>query len=205
MKGNDIAVRKQLFQGHIFYKLFQGIVLIHIVSDYFHAKAPANAAHSGADFSGANDACGFLVEVESHKSAQTEIIFSDFVIGLVQPAIAGQSQGHGMFGHSFGRISGDTHDTYAIFFGGLQIHIVEAGTAHQQEPDSFLMKNIQCCGSYIGVYKSAYCVKALGKRSGSRVQIRFDIFNGNIGKFTQGILERFFVIVFGVEKKYFHS
>ena len=101
----------------------------------------ADAAHCGADFSGADDTGGLLVKVKAHKSAQAEIILSYLIVCLVQSAVCSESQRHRMLRHRLRRVAGNAHDPYAVLPGGIQINIIKARAPHQNQTDPLIMQD----------------------------------------------------------------
>ena len=73
------------------------------------------------------------MEVKTHQTGKTEIIFPYLVIGFVESSVAGKSQCHGMLGNSLRRIAGYTHDADAKLCSFRRIHIIKSGAAHQNK------------------------------------------------------------------------
>ena len=83
MKGNDIALFQQSVQRNIFHEILQGRILVYIIGDDSHAKPVTDAAHGCTDFAGADDAGSFLIEIETHETAEAEVVFSYLIICFI--------------------------------------------------------------------------------------------------------------------------
>ncbi len=189
-----------MLQGDILHKIFQGIVLVHIVGHDLHSEAMTDAAHGSADFAGSDDAGSLLIEIETHQPAQAEIIFPYLIVSLVQTAVAGQRQGHGMLRHRFRGVARDTHDTNVIFFGSVQIHVVEAGAAHQDQPHISGVQDFHGPRADIGADKGAHGIEAFRQGGGPGIQVGFGVLNGDFRKVFHNRFKAFPVIAFGVIK-----
>ena len=205
MERDDVTAGQQLIQSHIFHKILDGWIFVHIIGDDLHAEALADAAHCGADLSCADDTGGLLVKVKAHESAQTEIILTHLVVCLVQSAVCRESQCHRMLRHRLRRIAGNAHDAYAVLSGGIQIDIVKARTPHQDQSDPLVVQDRERPRTDIRAYKAAYRVEAFGESRCSGVEVGFCVFDFHTGKVFQSLLKRVLVIAFGVIKQNLHG
>ena len=129
VQGDQVALRQQFVQRHIGDEILQVRILEYVVSQDLHAESAADPCHGRADLAGADDAGGFLIEIKAHQSVQAEVVLTDSYVGLVQSAVDGQRQRHGMLSHSFRRIAGNAQDADAETFRRIQIHVVESGAS----------------------------------------------------------------------------
>ena len=98
MQGDQVTSLKQFIERDILRKI-QVRILVHIIGNDLHAKAAADSCHGCADLTGSHNPRCLLVEIKSHKSAEAEIIFPHFYISLMDPAVCGEGQSHGMLRH----------------------------------------------------------------------------------------------------------
>ena len=146
-------------------------VRVLVVGQHRHAEAVADAGHGGADAAGAHNARRGAVQVVAQQPVQREIVVAHLHIGLADAAVGGQRQRHGVLGHRLGAVARHPQYRDAQPGGGGQVHIVEAGAAHQQQADAVFRQHLQHRGGAVGVDKGADRVAALCQGGGVHVQI----------------------------------
>ena len=130
MKGNQIALSKQLFKTYICHKVFQFRIFIDVISNDLHTKSPADFCHGSSDLTCTYNTRRLLEKVKAHQTTEAEIILPYFYIRFMKPAVYTKRKRHSMFRYCLRRITRYTQHTDSIFFRCVQIHIVESGTAH---------------------------------------------------------------------------
>ena len=134
------------------------------------------------------------------QTDQAEIIFSYLDISLVNFAVNGQGQRHGVFGDGLGRIAGYAQNGHAKFFGGGGIQLIEAGATQQNRLDARLVQPSQHGSAEIGINKGANGIVAVSQTGGFESQIRVEIIQGDIGKVRQMSVEALPVVGLGIVK-----
>ena len=100
-----------------------------------------------------------------------------------------QGQSHGMLRNCFGGIAGHTHHDHVVLSGDVQIYIIEAGAAQQDQLYAAFMKHIQGLSAKIGAYKGADRFISFGQGSRLGGDICFQIINGDIGKIGKALFK----------------
>ena len=98
-------------------------------------------AMAAPDLTGTYDAGCLSVKINAHQSGETEIILTNTDIGFVDMTVCGQSQHHGVFRNGLRRIAGHAHNGNSVFLRSIQIYVIKAGTAHQNQSDPFLAQS----------------------------------------------------------------
>ena len=143
MQSDDIRLRIQGIQIHIFHDAFQTFLRINVIGQYTAAKAFQAAGHCFTNFSGTDDTHSGQRELLTHFTLQGKVL----VIRLFHDEwhIAGghQYQHNGVVGHAVGRVGhmGDTHpklfgmdkvDVVVTYASGRDIFDPQFGIAVQQ-------------------------------------------------------------------------
>ena len=73
-----------------------------VVGEDAHAESAEDLTGDLAGASGANEACGFAVEVEADEAVEGEVQIADAIVGAGDFAIEGEQEGDGVFGDGVG-------------------------------------------------------------------------------------------------------
>ena len=174
-----------------------------IVGQNVHAEALADVGKDPADLAGAYDAHGLAVQVEARQALEAEVEIPGADIGLVGPAVDGQQQGHGMLGHSVGRVGRDPENP-ELPLAGLDIHIVEAGAAQYDGLDPQLVQLIHHFGVHGVVDEDAYRVKSCCQGNGVLVQVGLKIFDFD-SRWNAVAVKTGDVVGFGIKESELHN
>ena len=180
VEADQVAAPEQLLQRDIGDPV-QSVFGVRVIGQHLHAEAPADTGHSQADLAGAHDTGGLAMEVDPGQTVEGEVVFTAFDIGLMGVAVGGQGQGHGVFRHRLRRVARHPQHRDIVALGGLQIHMVVARAAQQNQFDAAIGQGIDHSCAQVGVDKGAHRFVAAGQRRGFRQQIGLNIFEFQAG------------------------
>ena len=149
------------------------------------------------------------MQVDTQQSVQGEVVVFDLLIGFVDTAVGCLDDGHGVLRDRVRGISGNAQYSDAVFLGGLEVNIVEAGAAQEDQADTAVVQDFNdFTGSFV-INEDADRVKALGKLGRLNGQTAVEIFNFSIiGTFTffpGQFAEENTVVIFGTKESDFQN
>ena len=133
-------------------------------------KTVENVNHALTYFAGADNTCGFAVEILTHETIDTHIKIAGACISAVKLAVHRQNGSHGKFGDGSGRVTRNTQNRDAESSCGIKIYVVKTSAAQKNKFDT---ERSQCLGnlfSYIVIYKNTDCIEATCEDNGVRHQ-----------------------------------
>ena len=123
----------------------------------------------------------------------------------MEVAVDSHSQGNGVFSHGFGGVAGNPHDFDAKTGRGLQIHIIESGTAHQHQLHPPVCQNLQHLGSHIRADKGADGLRIGNISGGFGRELRFPVLQFQLGIVPPNLSKTLPIIGFCGKECDFHS
>ena len=173
VEGDDVAPLQQLIQGNV----FDSAVLCReqVVGDHVHPEAAADVDEDPPDLAGTDHAHGLSVEIEAGQPVQGEIELARPVICLVDPAHGSQQQCDGVLRHGIRGIGRDM-DHMDFTEGGLQVHVVVAGRAQRNQPDTVFIQLFDDRRVDGVVDKYAYGFTALCEIHGVFIELCLQVF-----------------------------
>ena len=141
LQQQHAAARQQLVQRHVGRRhlgVREGIVRQHLA-----AQALEDPQHAAPDAPGADHADGLAVQVEAEQSVELEIALAHPGRRAVRLAHQGQQQRQRVFGHRVRRVLGHTRHRQPKLLRGLQVDVVEAGTAQQHQAHAELLQALE--------------------------------------------------------------
>ena len=149
------------------------------------------------------------MQIRAKQSAERKVIVLYFIVSLMQTAVSLLQDCHGMLGNRIGRISRYAEHRNAVFLCRVQIHIVEAGAAQENQADSVLMKLLHHRPGYIVVYKHAHSVVTFRQTCRLRSQIGAEILDfrivGSLSFIFHQLAEKDSVVILRAEKGNFQD
>ena len=114
MQGDDIRAGEKFVQRHVLEAQHPRLVTrVRIVGDDDAAETLQDFSHYRADLSGAHDAYGPAVQLESEKAVEGEIALTHAAVCSMQFSVQGEDQADGVLGDGMGRVGGYPHDGQA--------------------------------------------------------------------------------------------
>ena len=183
----------------------QRLVGVEVGAEDGHAEALADAAESGADAAGADDAGGLAVEGLADEAGEVEVVVADAVVALVDAAVGGKRESHGVLGDGLRRVGRDAGDLHADLLGVVDVDRVEAGAAHEDEPDAEAAEDLEGHRRDVGVDEGADGVVALGEGGRDGGQVRLHKLDLDIRVVDELLLEGLAIVALGAVEENLHS
>jgi hypothetical protein len=176
MEADHVAAGQQFVQRNIAAadgREFRGFE--RIAGQHLAAEALEDAGQVDADLAGADHAGHFAPEIETEQAFEGEVALAHAGIGLVDLAVERKDQRRGVLGDGVGRIGGNAAYAQAQFAGGVEIDIVEPGTAQRDHARSAGDQDFQFLAPKLVVHESADTVMTPRQMGGVRIQARLQI------------------------------
>ena len=149
------------------------------------------------------------MQVKSQKSAQCEVVILHLDIGLVDAAVGGLQNRHGMLSNCIGGICRNTENGNTALCSCFHIDVVESRAAKKDQPYAALVEDLHDFTGRLVINEDADCVIALGEVRGLDRETAVKVFNVNIisafalvsGEFT----EEHAIIILGSEESDFQD
>ncbi|MNT29796.1 hypothetical protein D3C72_1655560 [compost metagenome] len=102
MQGDHVRLREQRRQIDILHaQLQRGSTWIRIERQQTHPETFKNTQRRYADFTGADDACGFTVHGKARQTFEREVGITGALISTVNTSVQRHHHTDGMFSHGF--------------------------------------------------------------------------------------------------------
>ena len=106
------------------------------------------------------------MQVGAQQAVQGEVVVLHLVVSLGDAAVSGLQDGHGVLGDCVRGIGRYTQDGDAALLGGVQIHVVEASAAEQDQTDAVLLHLLHHRTGRLVVDEHTHGVKAPAQMDG---------------------------------------